>query len=133
MISALMVSRDKKFFAGIENVLAENNIKTDWIGTGGEALSIISKNTMLSKNLIELLIIDEALPDMTGRQFIGQVVEKKNPMINCVISSPLIKKKFHQAYEGFGILMQFPVMPGRKEVQKLLKHINHIFTLQAKQ
>ncbi len=124
MISALMVSRDKLFFSGIKSVLAQENIKTVWCPTGEKALS------MLSANSIDLIIIDETLPDMTGRQFIETVVIK-NPMTNCVVASPLSKKEFHEAYEGLGVLMQFPVISGEREAWKLLERSQQIFNLQT--
>ncbi len=126
MISTRMVSRDRSFFAGIETAMVENNFKTEWSPTGATALA------MLLVKPIDLIIIDEKLPDMTGRQFIGKVM-MKNPRIHCIVASPLTKKKFHQAYEGLGVLMQFPVMPGGKEVQKLLERMEHIFDLKVKQ
>ncbi len=125
MISISMVSRDKRFFEGIEGVLTENKIKTDWRSTGEKALSRALSTP------IDLIIIDEDLPDMTGRQFIEKLV-MKNPMIHCVVASPLTKKEFHERYEGFGILMQFPVFPNRREIENLREHMNHIFNLHLK-
>jgi DNA-binding NtrC family response regulator len=125
MISTLMVSGDKNFFADIESVLAENNIRSCWSGSATNALS------RLSEDSIDLVIIEESLPDMAGRQFIEKIV-MKNPMINCVVASPLNKNEFHEAYEGLGVLMQFPAVPGKEEAEKLLAHMKHIFDLQIK-
>ncbi|MCF6249112.1 MAG: response regulator [Desulfobacula sp.] len=125
MISISMVSRDKRFFDGIEGILAENQIKTDWCSTGEKALSKAIAVPM------DLIIIDEDLPDMTGRQFIEKLV-MKNSMIHCVVASPLTKKEFHGRYEGFGILMQFHIFPDRSEIETLLEHMNHIFNLHIK-
>ncbi len=122
MISISMASREKRFFAGMESILAENKIKTDWSPSGA---------TALSRSLAEptdLMIIDENLPDMTGRQFIEKLV-MQNPMINCVVASPLTKKEFHDTYEGYGILMQFPVLPGKIEAKTLIEHMNYISKL----
>ena len=124
MVSALMVSHYKSFFEKIECVLVENNIKTDWNETGAKALS-----TIMAKP-IDLIIIDEKLPDIAGKELVKKVISKK-PMINCVVASPLIKKEFHKAYEGFGVLMQFPVISGKKEAQKLLERLKHILDLQT--
>jgi len=38
---------------------------------------------------------------------------------NAVLSN----KKFHEVYEGLGVLMQFPVVPGKKHAQKLWDNI----------
>ncbi len=125
MISVLIVSKEKVTFQDIINTLVNNNYKIYWSSSGTEAISLIDEMT------IDLLIIDEAMPDITGRQFIEKIV-MKNTMINCVVASPLAHEKFHEIYEGLGVLMQFPVMPGRKEAQELLEHMEHIFHLQTK-
>ncbi len=122
MISTLLISRNKSLFSDIENVLAESLIKTAWSRTGTKALS------MLSKQPVDLLIIEENLPDMTGKKFIKNVV-MKNPMINCVVASSLSHKKFHEEYEGFGILMQLPIEPGPKDAQELIEHLKLVFHL----
>jgi DNA-binding response OmpR family regulator len=125
MISTLMVSCDKKFFEDIESVLTENNIKPFWSGSGTNALS------RLSEDSIDLVIIEENLPDMAGRQFIEKIV-MKNPMINCVVASPSHKEEFHETYEGLGVLMQFSAVPGKKEAVKLLAYMKQVFNLQIK-
>jgi len=125
MLNTLIVSRDKNTFGHIENVLTENQFAVDWSDSGISAISLLLKKSY------DLLIIEEALPDMTGRDFIESVVTK-SPMINCVVASPLTKKEFHQAYEGLGVLMQFTIMPGRKEAQNLLDHYKQILSLQNK-
>ena len=125
MIHTLIVSKDRQTFSKIEEVFAQSQFETDWSDSGATALSLL-----LVKSY-DLLIIEEALPDMTGKNFIESVV-KTAPMINCVIASPQTKKKFHQAYEGLGVLMQFTIMPGRKEAQNLLDHYKQISSLQNK-
>ncbi len=125
MLNALIISRKKDIFRGIESVLVDNGIKTDWSDTGVEALS------MLMEEPNDLIVVDENLPDMEGRTFIEQVI-MTNPMINCVIASPRKTEKFHEVYEGLGILMHFPVVPGRKEAQKLIEHMKKIFIPQVK-
>ncbi len=125
MIHMLIVSKDRQTFSNIENVFTQSQFETDWSNSGEAALSLLLEKSY------DLLIIEEALPDMTGRNFIESVVTT-SPMINCVVASPLTKKKFHQAYEGLGVLMQFTIMPGRKEAQNLLDHYKQILSLQNK-
>ena len=126
MISTLLISRDKSLFSDVKNAFAESLIKTEWTGTGTKALS------MLLNKPVDLLIIDESLPDITGRKFVEKVV-MKNPMINCVVASPLSHKKFHNTYEGLGVLMQLPVFPEKKDAQKLIGHLKLIFHLHVTQ
>ena len=119
MIHILLVSREKSVFKELETAFRENKITYEWTDTGEKALS------RLSKENFDLFITDEQLPDMTGRQLIEKVLFK-NAMMNCVVLSALPHKDFHQAYEGLGVLMQFPHAPGKKQVQDLLDHLNRI-------
>ncbi len=120
MISTLMVTKKKSIFAGIIETFVNEDFKIFWSDSGTDALFLVKEN------FIDLLIIDEKLPDMTARQFIEKII-MKNPMINCVVASPISEEAFHEKYEGLGLLMQFPVMPGKKEAQKLFEHMEHIF------
>ncbi|MFH2058327.1 MAG: hypothetical protein ABIJ59_05450 [Pseudomonadota bacterium] len=129
MISVLMVSWDKHFFKGLETVFTANKIDSKWSDTGAGALSMLEENNP-ELILPELILIDEKLPDMTGRQFIEQVVQI-NPAIDCVVASGLSQKDFHQTYEGFGVLMQFPVRIGLNQGQMLLEHLKKIQDLQV--
>jgi hypothetical protein len=47
-------------------------------------------------------------------------------MMDSVVLSALPHKDFHEHYEGFGVLMQFPLMPGKEQAQNLQDHLNHI-------
>lgn len=123
MISTLLVSQDKTFFKGLETIFAKNSMTTEWIDSAEKALSVISEKK------IDVFIIDENLSDMTGRQFIAKVIEK-NPMIDCVIASPRSGKDFHETYEGYGVLLQFPAWPGDDDAQKLVDRLAHIQKLQ---
>ena len=125
MIHTLIVSKDRQTFSNVEEMFSKSRFETDWSDSGTTALSLLLEKSY------DLLIIEEALPDMTGKNFIADVV-KTSPMINCVVSSPLTKKRFHQVYEGLGVLMQFTIMPGRKEAQNLLDHYKQISSLQNK-
>jgi two-component SAPR family response regulator len=125
MIHMLIVSKDRQTFSNVVEVFARSRFEIDWRDSGATALSLLLKKPY------DLLIIEEALPDMTGRNFIESVV-KTSPMINCIVASPLTKKKFHHAYEGLGVLMQFTITPGRKEAQNLLDHYKQILRLHNK-
>lgn len=124
MIYALMAGRDKRVFSEIETILVDNKIIIQWCDSGNAVLSRLLKKENF------LVIVDENLPDMPGRTFIEKVV-MKNPMTNCVVASSLSSKKFHEVYEGLGVLMQLPAVPGKKHAQKLIEHLKLIFQLQG--
>ena len=119
MIHILMVSKEKIVFKEIEAAFSINQITFDWTDTAQNALS------MLSREKFDLFITHEQLPDTTGRNLIEKVLFQ-NAMMNCVVLSALPPKDFHEAYEGLGVLMQFPLNPGEKHVQTLLEHLNLI-------
>ena len=121
MISAILVSKDTDFFKGLEPEFNANQINFT-AKTSGEAA--------LEKLPVDLLILDENLPDMDGKAFIEAVIAK-SPMTNCVIASPRSKKDFHDTYEGYGILMQFPAWPDSEQAKKLISHLNKIRLLQT--
>jgi len=119
MIHVLLVSREKSIFKELETAFLENKITAEWTDTAQNALS------MLSKKKFNLFITEEQLPDMTGRNLIEKVLFK-NAMMDSVVLSALSHEDFHEAYEGLGVLMQFPLVPGKKQVKDLLDHLNLI-------
>ncbi len=119
MIHVLLVNRDKSVFNEFKTAFLENKITTVWTNSAQNALS------RLSKEKFDLFITEEQLPDMTGKELIEQVLFK-NAMMNCVVLSELPHKEFHEAYEGLGVLMQFPLVPGKEQAQNLLDHLSRI-------
>lgn len=122
MVSVLLVSGDNARFSDMINSFQSHSVKVDPVQSGALALTMI---TDLSYNL---MIIDELLPDMTGKTLIKKTVAQ-NPLMNCVAVSTLSPEDFHEEYEGMGILMQFPPTPGTAEVQNLLDHLDKIYSL----
>ncbi len=118
-LSALLASREEKNFAAVQQVLAQNKIKTDWAGTGARVLDAIRENPA------DLLIMEELLPDMTARQLTEQVA-MVNPFVYCVVAGSLDKKAFHQLYEGYGVLMQLPSVPKPPDIEAMLDKIRAI-------
>ena len=74
---------------------------------------------------LDLLVLDEALPEEPGREFIGKVISK-NPMLNCVIASDRSKSDFHETYEGMGVLMQIPPIPRAENAKGILDRLEKI-------
>jgi response regulator RpfG family c-di-GMP phosphodiesterase len=69
---------------------------------------------------VDLVITDETLTDMSGRDLVEQVT-MKSPMTNCVAASTLSPDQFHEAYEGLGVLMQLPLTPDAESGDKLVR------------
>jgi DNA-binding NarL/FixJ family response regulator len=81
---------------------------------------------------IDLVIVDEQLDDMTGIQFVKQLV-KVNPLVNTVIVSALSAEDFHEETEGLGVLMQLPLKPQEDDAAKLLALMAMITGLMRRQ
>jgi DNA-binding response OmpR family regulator len=125
MIQALLVSANRDSFSDLESVLTENDIIATWAESGSKVLSMISDRSF------DIIISDEALPDMTGLALAKKLISK-NPMLNLSVVSALSSKDFHEASEGLGILMQLPPAPKKLDAEKLLAHLNNILSLTRK-
>lgn len=68
---------------------------------------------------IDLVIVDEQLEDMSGIEFVRQLVTV-NPLANTAIVGALTEEDFHEATEGMGVLMQLPRQPTEQEAETLL-------------
>lgn len=119
MITALLASSDKTHFSDMIDAFQNRSIRIDPVQTGSLAL------TLIAQSHYNLLITDEDLSDMSAKTLVERTITL-NPFINCVVVSRLSHKDFHEAFEGLGVLMQFPPEPGTTDVQKLLDHLNKI-------
>ncbi|MBC8440792.1 MAG: hypothetical protein H8D87_14075 [Deltaproteobacteria bacterium] len=125
MINVLLASSDKAHFSDMINAFQDHGIRIDPVQTGDLAL------TMVADSRYNMLITDEDLPDMSAKTLIERTITL-NPFMNCVVASTLSSNDFHEAFEGLGVLMQFPRTPGRTDVQKLIDHLNKIESLSKK-
>lgn len=125
MIKILLVTQDDAAFSDMIHAFETRNTQIEILPSGALALSSITDNSY------DLLITDEHLSDMTGKELIEKTVTQ-NPLMNCVAISSLEHKEFHDTYEGMGVLMQFPPTPGMDDVQKLLDHLDKIYSLLKK-
>ncbi len=122
----VFVSRDKNLFSDLEQTLTRNHMDIEWIGTGKKLLSWLSEHP--PGKPVELVIIDEEVPDYTARDLVEQVITQ-SPMTNCVATSALSPKKFHEAFEGLGVLMQLPIKPNESDAKRLVTQLNKILGL----
>jgi CheY-like chemotaxis protein len=82
----------------------------------GECAEALQK---VSSHKPGLVIVDEHLRDGTALEFIRQLVNL-NAFVNVAVMSGLPEDRFHEAYEGLGVLAQLPPRPGRREAADLL-------------
>jgi two-component SAPR family response regulator len=123
MIKLLLVTPEKESFRDFTVALTKNDdVELSWTATGQEAL------TVLSKNFVDLVIVDEGVGDMTGIGFMKKLLSI-NPMINCAAVSPLPHEAFHEVSEGLGVLAQLPIAPGKQDAENLLKRLRDLKNL----
>jgi hypothetical protein len=124
MIYAVMAVKDKHRFQDLARELLSHPVEMQWTETGKEALGLLSRFMDRGKTL-DLLITDETLADMSGRDLVEQVI-MKSPVTGCAAVSTLPSDRFHDVYEGLGVLMPLPPEPDAesgKELVRILKKL----------
>ena len=125
MLNLLLVSPKKESLSDLASGLAvHGDVRVLWAESGKKALEIISDT------IVDMVIADEKLGDMTGLQLTEKLL-KINPMINSAIVSPLSPEAFHEASEGLGIMAHLPVKPGKKQAEELLNKLKKLKGLEA--
>ncbi len=125
MIYAVLAAKDKQVFENMETVFQPYPVDMQRTDTGKSVLELISQAMDQGKKM-DLVITDETLTDMTGRDLVEQVT-MTSPMTSCAAVSRLSADEFHEAYEGYGVLMQLPPAPDAESGEKLvaiLKKLN---------
>jgi len=125
MLKLLLVSNKIESFSGFVLPLEENGDNEVLIAESGErALKIIKEN------VIDLVITDEDVGDMSGLVFAKRLISV-SPLTNCVAVSSLSEKDFHETSEGLGLMNHLPANPGRSDAEKLLITLKRIKGLES--
>ena len=123
MINILLVSKEDNAFDDLKSGLKRSDevelYQTDTSNTAFD---------MTSEEVIDLVVVDEHITDMTGLEFVENMVSV-NPMINCAVVSSLSSKEFHEASEGLGILAQLSPRPDEKQAEILLQKLKVVLGL----
>ena len=123
MLKLLLVSLDKDSLSGLASALVEHgDVDLSWVGSGQSALEIASDT------VIDLVVTDERLGDMTGLEFAARLLSV-NPMINCASVSRLSSDNFHEVSEGLGLMAQLPVQPDKEHAEELLQRLKYLKSL----
>lgn len=118
MIHAVIVGTNQEIFADVARVLQQHSVDITWLPNGTSALDHIAENRENSRTT-DLLITDDALEDMTGRTLVEQVITQ-SPVTSCVAKSDLSEDRFHDYFEGLGVLMQLPLNPDTTDGEALV-------------
>ncbi len=123
MKRAVFVSRDKDQFIEVAQMLSRKEVNVELAETGKDLLSLLS-NTPEGRG-IDLVVMAEELPDTTARPLVEAVITQ-SPFTHCVVAGTMDKKEFHDAYEGYGVLMQLPQRPAEKDALALETHLDQL-------
>ncbi len=118
MIKVVVAGQNRQKFKAVERILKQHPMEMVWTSTGTEALNLVSGARDRDKT-VALLITDETLADMSGRDLVEQVI-MKSPVTGCAAVSTLPSDQFHDVYEGLGVLMQLPPDPDTEAGEKLV-------------
>ncbi len=119
----LMVTSRKNEWSDLSKGLkAAATVSLKWAESGTAGLQAAQGNTF------DLILIDEALEDMSGLD-LAQNLIKTNPMRNCALASSLSAEAFHEASEGLGLLAQLPLDPDEQQGHDLVQRITTITKL----
>ncbi len=127
MLKLMIITPDKSGLADFAREMSENGgFEILWAQTGRSGL------LELTRSPVDLAVVDESLGDMTGLTFAEKLVAV-NPMINCALVSSRPADEFHEISEGLGIVAQLTPNPDKNQARELLRHLESIFSLSAKQ
>jgi len=90
-----------------------------------QADSGIAAFEALSGGACDLALVADQLTDMTGLEFVRQLVAR-HPFVNCALVSSMTDTDFHEATEGLGLLAKLPPEPDAKHVARLMRKLESI-------
>ncbi len=119
-MTILFVANDfSRFSLLIARLRREQDVQLVPAATGAAGLAFLKGKTM------DVVIVDEQFEDMSGIDFVKQLV-MFNPLVNTAIVGDLSKKDFHEATEGMGVLVQLPCDPQERDAEALLAILDKI-------
>lgn len=120
LLTILFVAKDfERFSALVARLRREHEVRLVPAAPGPTGLEKREGKPM------DVVIVDEQLDDMSGIDFVKQLV-MVNPLVNTAIVGDLSKKDFHEATEGLGVLMQLPRHPQERDAEALLAILEKI-------
>lgn len=119
-LNLVLISKNKQGFADLVQALTER---------GQHRVACFSRPEevyeAVAASKVDGLIVDEVVEGSTGLEFIREFTPR-NPFINCALVSSLYADEFHEVTEGYGLFMQLPKHPGRREAEQIGAHLARI-------
>lgn len=104
----------------IEPLANEPDIDVSIVNSAGDALAFVGTEAP------DLVVIDEALPDMKPLELATALV-KVNAMINTAVITSLSGEEFHEQSEGLGVLCGVASPPGRDEALAVVAKLRDLY------
>lgn len=124
MNSIVLVGKEAMVLDRIAKILKQDSGHIHRAETGVDTLSLIDQIP------VDLVIIDENIPDAGAKELIKQILEK-NCLINCAVVSQRSKKEFHDHFEGYGVLCQLSTQTDLNlQLTQLLSQVSKIVCFQ---
>jgi len=117
----LVDSTGNTFLKIIPDLQTDNRVLLRQADSGMAAFDTLSSGTY------DLALVSEQLTDMTGIEFVRQLVARY-PFVNCALVSSMQDADFHEATEGLGILSKLPSKPDATHVAELMRKLESIVT-----
>ena len=119
-LSILMAGQENERFSLLATGLwTMTEVSLQQVHSGEEVIQ------RLTDGLVDLLIIDETLADMSGLA-LTRTVARRFPFVNCMLVSDLPAAAFHEATEGLGVLLQLPSPPQMETAMTIKSHLDTI-------
>jgi DNA-binding response OmpR family regulator len=119
----LLAGPDRSLFKVLEDVFSGRpEIDLNYASSGAEALRLAGQGNMV------LAVADEGLGDMSGLDFVRELL-MVNAMINSAVVSSLSHDDFHEASEGLGIMVQLSSSISRREAEDLLSRLESMIPI----
>lgn len=113
-MTIVVIAKDfSRFGSLVERLRREKHVELMPVVTGTAGLA------HLRGKRVDLVIVDEQLDDMSGIDFIKQLITV-NPLANTALVGALPEEEFHEVTEGLGVLLQLPRQPTGQDAETLL-------------
>ncbi len=123
MFPILIASSDRSRLSGLVAGLAHDpEVLLSWADTGKSAVDAVRWHPPAA------VVVDEALPDMSGLELIRRILPV-NALIPTVVLSDLAPDTFHEEAEGLGIAAQLPLHPAVEDAENVLRRLRRLSSL----
>ncbi len=116
MKQAIIITKDQSSFSSMEEILVPRGFAVAWADSGQSVLKDLSQAAFS----VELILVGQDMEDMNPKEFTENLA-RVSPMTNCAIASDMDHEKFHDEFEGLGVLMQLSSPVTSRQARELIE------------